>query len=380
MFKINKIKEIKFQQKTNKKIKFPKKTILFMSTISSPIKIEEKPIKTSNYASFTTSNSSDSGKSLTNYEINDKESVKIKKNKFLSKKIKFNIFKEKENINELKKPKEKKLTKIKKKKKIKIFVKENVNEGRWDENEHLRFLDAIYNYGTQWKQVQKYVRTRSSRQVRSHAQKFFLKLKLFKDPELGFDFTDDNINNLTEIISIVKEFEKNNNCENILSNLNKKLSESYLKINNNTHNNILNENKELDVLVKNNTIIIKDQSINEDNDDNDRSVEKSINKSKKRKIFKTIICKRTKKNKFEEINNISDNRKDNNIEEEIGENKDIYDENDLKNNNNIYFIGDYIYDSSNQFECETNDKYFPSFSNIIKEAITNSLMNRDYFC
>ena len=37
-------------------------------------------------------------------------------------------------------------------------------------------------------------------------------------------------------------------------------------------------------------------------------------------------------------------------------------------------------DSSNQFECETNDKYFPSFSNIIKEAITNSLMNRDYFC
>ena len=380
MFKINKIKEIKFQQKTNKKIKFPKKTILFMSTVSSPIKIEEKPIKTSNYASFTTSNSSDSGKSQTNYEINDKESVKIKKNKFLSKKIKFNIFKEKENINELKKPKEKKLTKIKKKKKIKIFVKENVNEGRWDENEHLRFLDAIYNYGTQWKQVQKYVRTRSSRQVRSHAQKFFLKLKLFKDPELGFDFTDDNINNLTEIISIVKEFEKNNNCENILSNLNKKLSESYLKINNNINNNILNENKELDVLVKNNTIIIKDQSINEDNDDNDRSVEKSINKSKKRKIFKTIICKRTKKNKFEEINNISDNRKDNNIEEEIGENKDIYDENDLKNNNNIYFIGDYIYDSSNQFECETNDKYFPSFSNIIKEAITNSLMNRDYFC
>ena len=207
-----------------------------------------------------------------------------------------------------------------------------------------------------------------------------MKLKLFKDPELGFDFTDDNINNLTEIISIVKEFEKKNNCENILSYLNKKLSESYLKINNNIHNNILKENKELDVLVKNNTIIIKDQSINEDNDDNDRSVEKIIKKSKKRKIFKTIICKRAKKNKFEEINNISDNRKDNNIEEEIGENKDIYDENDLKNNNNIYFIGDYIYDSSNQFECETNDKYFPSFSNIIKEAITNSLMNRDYFC
>ena len=383
MFKVAKIKEIKVKQNPKKIIKSLKKTNLFISTISSPIKIEEKPISTSNSVLFTSSNSLESGKSQTNFdfEINDKTSIKPKKMKFLSKKIKFNIFKD--NINKIK-PKEKKLIKIKKMKKMKILPKEGINEGRWGENEHLRFLDAIYNYGTQWRQVQRYVSTRSSRQVRSHAQKFYLKLKVFKDPELGFDFTPDRINNLTEIINIIKDFEKNNNCDNILSLLNKKLSEPNFKNNNNSHDNILNENNEEDVLVKYNSIIINNQAINEDND-NDIMVKKHNIKNKKRKIFKTIICKRINKNKLKEINNMPENREDNytekdkNENKEIIENKNIYDENDFKNNN-IYLIDDYMNDSSNQFECETNDKYFPSFSNIIKEAITNSLMNRDYFC
>ena len=51
------------------------------------------------------------------------------------------------------------------------------NIGRWTENEHKKFLEAILLYGNEWKKVQQYISTRSSTQARSHAQKFFLRLK-----------------------------------------------------------------------------------------------------------------------------------------------------------------------------------------------------------
>ena len=49
--------------------------------------------------------------------------------------------------------------------------------GRWSQNEHKKFLEAIIKYGNDWKEIQKYIGTRSSSQARSHAQKFFIKLK-----------------------------------------------------------------------------------------------------------------------------------------------------------------------------------------------------------
>lgn len=51
------------------------------------------------------------------------------------------------------------------------------NTGRWTDAEHKKFLEAILIYGNEWKNVQKYISTRSSTQARSHAQKFFLRLK-----------------------------------------------------------------------------------------------------------------------------------------------------------------------------------------------------------
>jgi len=49
--------------------------------------------------------------------------------------------------------------------------------GRWNLDEHKKFIEAIIKYGNDWKEVQKYIGTRSSSQARSHAQKFFIKLK-----------------------------------------------------------------------------------------------------------------------------------------------------------------------------------------------------------
>lgn len=51
------------------------------------------------------------------------------------------------------------------------------SNGRWTKEEHIRFVEAILKYGNEWKDVQDYVKTRSSTQARSHAQKFFLKIK-----------------------------------------------------------------------------------------------------------------------------------------------------------------------------------------------------------
>lgn len=51
------------------------------------------------------------------------------------------------------------------------------NSGRWTQEEHEKFLEALLMYGNEWRKVQNYISTRSSTQARSHAQKFFLKLK-----------------------------------------------------------------------------------------------------------------------------------------------------------------------------------------------------------
>jgi SHAQKYF class myb-like DNA-binding protein len=55
--------------------------------------------------------------------------------------------------------------------------KEEFNNGRWNEEEHRKFIEAILLYGNEWKRVQQYIKTRSSTQARSHAQKFFIRLK-----------------------------------------------------------------------------------------------------------------------------------------------------------------------------------------------------------
>jgi SHAQKYF class myb-like DNA-binding protein len=54
----------------------------------------------------------------------------------------------------------------------------NFNNGRWTEEEHKKFIQSILLYGNEWRNVEKFIGTRSSTQARSHAQKFFEKMKL----------------------------------------------------------------------------------------------------------------------------------------------------------------------------------------------------------
>lgn len=49
--------------------------------------------------------------------------------------------------------------------------------GKWTEEEHQRFLEAIELFGNIWKKVETYIGTRSTAQIRSHAQKHFRRLR-----------------------------------------------------------------------------------------------------------------------------------------------------------------------------------------------------------
>ena len=51
--------------------------------------------------------------------------------------------------------------------------------GKWTTNEHMRFLEGLRDHGEKWIVVQKVVGTRTCAQVRSHAQKFYVKMRKF---------------------------------------------------------------------------------------------------------------------------------------------------------------------------------------------------------
>ena len=67
------------------------------------------------------------------------------------------------------------------------------NSGRWKPEEHKRFVEAIIKFGNEWKEVQKHVGTRSSTQARSHAQKFFVKIKKSNILDLNIDFSTNSV-------------------------------------------------------------------------------------------------------------------------------------------------------------------------------------------
>jgi SHAQKYF class myb-like DNA-binding protein len=119
----------------------------------------------------------------------------------------------------------------KKKNRKSLKNKSDINSnGRWTKEEHNRFIESIILYGNDWKKIQKYVKTRTSTQARSHAQKFLMKLKnseFLKNKKIDLNYSwakaislikkSFNEDELKVIFSSVKNFEgKKNKSKKLL--------------------------------------------------------------------------------------------------------------------------------------------------------------------
>ena len=65
-------------------------------------------------------------------------------------------------------------------KKIKFYCslqkKENQKQGRWSQEEQERFLKGCYLFKNDWVKIKDYIKTRTIPQIRSHAQKYLIKI------------------------------------------------------------------------------------------------------------------------------------------------------------------------------------------------------------
>ena len=137
------------------------------------------------------------------------------------------------------------------------------NEGRWSKEEHEKFLEGIVLYGINWKKVKTLIGSRTSIQVRSHAQKFFYKMKTCKDETLGIDFTLNSIGNIRDMINQIKNNNANYNIISIFKYLTYKcdnLEKSRKKIAAKNSNNF--DEKKNEPNIQPNIISLKENNIN----------------------------------------------------------------------------------------------------------------------
>lgn len=107
----------------------------------------------------------------------------------------------------------------------KKYIKENLNEGRWSYTEQIKFIKALSKNGPNWKKISEAFNNRTLTQIRSHAQKFFQRLKRCKNNELGIDFTSNSIKSFKDMINHIKSVNSKNDINNVflyLSDINQK--------------------------------------------------------------------------------------------------------------------------------------------------------------
>ena len=275
MFRVN--------SETNKE-KSTKKKLLFISTIISNNKIEHNTFDNSNPKS-SCSNSISTAPSLKisqNSSKSKSESKNVNKTYKPKQKIFFKLFhvnlpnQEKENEKKNQKPKKEIIIKKRLKfnyKQRQMLNKKGMNKnyvaGRWLIDEHQRFIDGVIKYGNNWRQVQKYVGTRSGTQTRSHAQKFFEKLKrskIFKTEK--YDFSRNSLKLLHDIVANLSEKE----YEQTLKKLHSLTYRVDMKSDNEDSELNENEEKNEDVILFNNM----NNSYYKENDVNHEEVKEKI--------------------------------------------------------------------------------------------------------
>ena len=244
--------------------------------------------------------------------------------------------------------------------------------GRWSRDEHKKFIEAIIKFGNNWKEVQEYVNTRTSTQARSHAQKFFEKIK--KNNTLKFfdslnsDYSE-NFTNAT-ILQLHNSYGKKSKGE-INSIVNKFLSLEYdlpkkrRKMISNNLNGIsrkknYRKNIENEVIVENDNEDEQDENednMNDNNNNYDNENDYNRNYNNYNENIKNVI----------QNNIIIENGYLNNIQDYSANNINDYNENFMQKHNNIY---NYNYPQNPSFNYNPNDINY-----IISQFVNNLSSN-----
>ena len=242
--------------------------------------------------------------------------------------------------------------------------------GRWLQDEHQRFIDGVIKYGNNWRSVQKYVGTRTSAQTRSHAQKFFDKLKrtkIFKNN--NYDFSKNSLKLLHDIMKNLS----NKKYNQIL----KKLHSLSYKIDFNNKNEVNEKKNEL-----NNGLHISFED--EDRENIDDKQEENIEKNKFNNYMEYCYIENNSNNNNNKLYNY-DYLVYNNNNEYIS-NKDCYNfeirsrkGSDIFNNqrkNSLSELND-IKEQISNFQ-EYDDKINSNIDNNEEESINKQLSYLDY--
>jgi len=141
------------------------------------------------------------------------------------------------------------------------YSEDNLSEGRWSYNEQVKFIEGLSKEGNNWKKIREIINTRTLPQIRSHAQKFFKRLKRCKNDKLGIDFTSNSIRSIKDMINHIKIVNKDYDISKIFL---------YLCFNEPKNNDGLKENNLINKNVNNDNINILNSSpqINNNKDNN----------------------------------------------------------------------------------------------------------------
>ena len=234
-----------------------------------------------------------------------------------------------------------------------LFAKSmNKNEGRWSKNESIKFIKAYVNFGKDYVLIQKYIGSRNSTQIISHAQKFFMKLKKLKNND--FDFSDDNIKTLWDIFQLIEAKNKNNiDKEEYIINTLISLCENIPK----NEDNYLNKNNKLKY--------------------------RNIRKAKEEKVDTNISSLNNEKNgKTDNYDEFSQNRNNNEDKKLIFENDEI-NNNLIKSNLNLNVNEKELYsegiDINKGIEIGQNEKNQESDIFVDKKSNFSNYVNIDSY-
>ena len=252
---------------------------------------------------------------------------------------------------------------------IKEKTEEKINEGRWNTKEQKKFIEALDKYSINWKKIGSLIPTRTISQIRAHAQKFFNKLKKYKDENLGIDLTLDSIHNIKDAIDHIKSVNSENNIFEILSNImeisEKENLERLKRIN--IKRRIKINNFYLDnININNINNVYKNYTIH--NCENDKIKEKNVNKQ--------INDENNNNNKNSNNNNIQEgiiNKNNNSLNNNNYIN--IMNNNYLKNTivNNIINIMNYINNDGLKYYLSNINNYY--FNDIKNNLPFNDILN-----